>query len=520
LLNSYKEKIDRKIILIYRALKLSNKNAASSAFAICNVLAIVRRLFLLGLTAVFLTSCVETDMDGKGDDSSLTSSWVRPDDPQEQIGAKEHPTVLATYGGVYENEKVERLIAVIVGKLVSVSDDPTRVYKITLLNTPKVNAFALPGGFLYLTRGLLALANDSSEVAAVIAHEMAHVTADHAIIRQEKLSSAALAEKVVADVLQDSSAGKVALAANKIRLSQFSQNQELQADTIGIRMIGKAGYDPYAASRFLETMEGYRKFLAGARSTFDSDSIVSNHPPTPRRVQFAIRHAQNFGSPGFGERAQERYFKGIDGILFGDTAEEGFVRGQEFLHAGLGISFKAPEGYKINNDPKAVMISGPDDILTQFDATVLSQRSSLTDYIKSGWVKGLVVETIKEEKINRLDTVSAIALGEGFRFKIVLLRDGNQIYRFVTAAPQTNTNLDAASRRIAESFNILSKREIAALQPQRIKIITVKAGDNVQTLAAKMRGVENKEALFRMINGLQSDSTVLEGDQVKIVTDR
>jgi predicted Zn-dependent protease len=470
-----------------------------------------------GLAALLLASC--SDLGGEQENPSLTSSWVRPEDPQEAIGAKEHPNVLATYGGVYENEKVERLVAVIVGKLVAVSDDPSRVYKITLLDTPKVNAFALPGGFLYLTRGLLALANDSSELAAVIAHEMAHVTANHAIIRQERLSSNAIAEEVVSDVLEDSSAGKVALAANRIRLSQFSQNQELQADTIGIRMTGKAGYDPYAASRFLETMEGYRRFLSGSPTTLDADSIVSNHPPTPTRVRYAIRHARNFGGPGFGERARERYLDGIDGILFGDSSEEGFVRGRVFSHAGLGIRFEVPEGFRISNEPKAVMISGPGDLLTQFDATVLSKRTDLKEYLQSGWVKGLVSETIREEKLNGLNAISAVARGEGFRFKIQLLRKGNQVYRFVTAAPQTNTNLDAVSRRITESFKLLSKYEVSQLKPHVIRIVTVKESDSVRSIASTMGVSSNKEALFRMINGMKPDSTVLAGEKVKIVAE-
>ena len=185
-----------------------------------------------------LSGCITAT--GELDSSdTLKSSWVRPDDPQEKIGAKEHPAVVAKYGGTYENRQAERLVAVIVGKLVSQSEDPSRVYKITLLDSPKVNAFALPGGFLYVTRGLMALANDSSELAAVIAHEMAHVSSNHAIIRQEKMNSAALGKKVVSDVLDDSPAGQIAIAANQLKLRMFSQDQELQADAVGIRTSGR-----------------------------------------------------------------------------------------------------------------------------------------------------------------------------------------------------------------------------------------------------------------------------------------
>ena len=148
-----------------------------SGYALATSLFAARARFvpIFAVCAFALSGCVFPDSNSS--DGSLASSWVRPNDPQEQLGAKEHPVVLAKYGGEYQNEQAERLIAVIVGKLVAVSDDPSRVYKITILNSPKVNAFALPGGFLYVTRGLLALASDSSELAAVIAHEMAHVAA-------------------------------------------------------------------------------------------------------------------------------------------------------------------------------------------------------------------------------------------------------------------------------------------------------------------------------------------------------
>ncbi|MEM9279448.1 MAG: M48 family metalloprotease [Pseudomonadota bacterium] len=456
---------------------------------------------------------------GLDENSSLRSSWVRPDDPQEKIGAREHPAVLAKYGGIYENPKAERMIAVIVGNLVAVSDDPERVYKITILNSPKINAFALPGGFLYVTRGLLALANDSSEIAAVIAHEMAHVSANHAIIRQEKLNSAQLGEQVVSDVLENSAAGKIALAANQIRLSKFSQEQELQADTIGIRMIGRAGYDPYAAARFLETMGRYRAFVAGKDTIDDSESFASSHPSTPKRIELARRHARFFGAPGLGDRGKQRYFEGIENTIFGDTAEEGFVRGRVFSHSGLKISFEAPEGFRIENQAKAVLVSGPDDIATRFDATVVSQRTDLADYLKSGWITGLVEETIRKETLNGMRTAYATAIGEGWRFKVRVIRNGSQVYRFITAAPQTNTNLDAVSRQIAGSFRTLKNAEVARLKPLEVKVVTVRSNDTVRSVSSRMKGTDERERLFRLLNGLGENDLLTAGQKVKIVSD-
>ena len=253
---------------------------------------LLARNVALAFVCLLLQGCILSGLESVGDEPTLATSFVRPDDPQEEIGAKEHPLVLAKYGGEYNDEEAEKMLALIVGRLISVSDDPSRIYKVTILNTPKVNAFALPGGFLYLTRGLLALANDSSEIAAVIAHEMAHVSANHAIIRQQKITGARVGEEVVSEVLGDSVAARVALAANQLQLADFSRDQELQADAVGIRMIGRAGFDPYSAARFLEVMQSYQAIKAG-NADYDV-TFLSSHPTTPRRVELAQRHARFF----------------------------------------------------------------------------------------------------------------------------------------------------------------------------------------------------------------------------------
>lgn len=484
-----------------------------------SLLARFKNTFVIGLAAITLASCL--GVNGEiADSESLKSSWVRPNDPQETLGAKEHPAVVAKYGGVYQNVKAERLIAIIVGKLVAQSEDPARVYKITLLNSPKVNAFALPGGFLYVTRGLLALANDSSELAAVIAHEMAHVSSNHAVIRQEKRNSAQIGQQVASDVLDGSAAGQIAIAANQLRLTQFSQEQELQADTIGIRMAGRAGYDPFAAARFLETMSAYSQFKSGRSDVGDAESFTSSHPSTPKRIELARRHGRFFGSPGIGKRDRDRYLQGIDGLLFGNTAEDGFVRGQVFSHAGLGITFKVPSGFTIDNQAKAVLVSGPNDIATRFDTTVVPTRTGLAEYLKSGWITGLVDETIREETINGFQSATAVARGEGWRFKVRIMRNDDQVYRFITAAPQTNTNLDAVSRSITGSLRLLSKQEVASLKPLVVDIITVQASDTQASLSARMKGSAKPVELFRLLNGLRPGETISSGMKVKIIKEQ
>ena len=260
-------------------------------------------------------------------------------DPQSSIGRSQHPRILAAYGGAYSDPKLERALAAVVGRLAAYSDDPTRAYSITVLNSPNINAFALPGGYLYVTRGLLALANDSAEVAAVLAHEMGHVSANHGIKRQEREQAAELAGRVVSEVLSSPQAGQAALAKGQLSLASFSRNQELEADALGIRHVGRAGYDPYAAARFLEAMESFSRFRNAFQATNPELDFLASHPASAQRIDFARRHAAEFGGPGTGVTDRDRYLTGIDGMLFGDTAAEGYVRERNFFHPGLGISF-------------------------------------------------------------------------------------------------------------------------------------------------------------------------------------
>ena len=450
----------------------------------------------------------------------MTVDTVTRNDRLAGIAREQHPRILATYGGEYSDQKLERMVAKIVGRLIAVSDDPTQTYRVTILNSPSVNAFALPGGYLYVTRGLLALANDSSELAAVIAHEMAHVTANHGIQRQQKEAEEVLAAEVVNDVLGGSANAQVALVRGKLRLAQFSRNQELEADAIGIRSSGRAGYDPYAAGRFLQSMATYSEFRSVSGADDASLDFLASHPNAPQRIELAQRHARQFGPPATSGRHRDSLLAGIDGMLFGDTPEEGYVRGQTFLHPGLGISFSVPAGFVIDNSAAAVTAAGPGDMAVRFDGVTLTRRVGLTDYLRSGWVQGLDPGSIRAETINGNEAARARASADGWQFDIAVVRAGSQVYRLLTAAPANSPKLTPVADTVAGSFTVLSQSQLAALEPLKIRVVTVRAGESLASLAARMSGVDRKLELFRLLNGLAPGAGVSAGTKVKIVTDR
>lgn len=453
-------------------------------------------------------------------DSPQIVDEVQKNDPRAQMGAREHPRIVASYGGEYRDQKTERLVARIAGALTAVSENPNQSYRITILNSPAINAFALPGGYLYVTRGLLALANDASEVAAVLSHEMAHVTANHGIERQRREEAEVIASRVVAEVLSSDLAGKQALARGKLRLAAFSRQQELQADVIGIRMLGEAGYDPYAAPRFLDSMAAYARFSSADPDTDQSLDFLSSHPNAPQRVDLARRHARAQGMEGkVGDRGRDYYIAGIDGLLYGDSPEEGFVRGQTFLHGGLGIRFDVPPDFRIDNKVDAVLATGPNDTAIRFDGVDAGDADSLTNYLTSGWVAGLQPETVQATTVNGLPAATARASAERWDFDVTVVRLNDQIFRFLTAVPKGSPTLLQVSTVLKASFRRMTPQEIASLKPLRVRVVTVGASDTLATLAARMMGTDRKLDLFKLINAMPAGASLSPGQRVKIISE-
>ena len=207
-------------------------------------------------------------------------------------------------------------------------------------------------------------------------------------------------------------------------------------------------------------------------------------------------------------------------MIYGDSPEEGFVRGRDFLHPRLGVAFRVPQGFIIDNSAKAVTAVGPEDIAVRFDGATVPQGTSLTDYLTSGWVAGLEPETIRTLTINGYPAAKGRASADGWQFDVTVIRSGGQVYRLLTAAPATSGELEKVADSVGQSFRVLNQAERAALTPLRIRVVTVQPGETLASLAARMRGVDRKVELFRLLNALGPGASPSAGTRVKIVTDQ
>ena len=434
---------------------------------------------------------------------------------------REHTRILASYGGVYDDPRLEALTSKIVERLVASSERPDLVYKVTILNSGAVNAFALPSGQLYVTRGLLALASDTSELSSVLSHEMAHVIAKHAAIREDEARKAALVSRVVTEMGTDADMMALALAKSKLTLASFSRAQEFEADGIGVGISAKAGFDPFGASRFLSSMER-NATLKAPRSSLDPRAMdfLSSHPATPERVQNAQANARQYMSPEARERDRETYLGAVENIVYGEDPSEGFVRGRRFLHPKLGFSFTAPDGFALENTAQAVIgVREGGAQAMRFDVVRVPTEQSLTDYLNSGWMESVDKASTEDTTINGYPAATSTARGDQWQFRVYVMRVDSDVYRFIFAARQRTVEADKNFRETVSSFRKLSLQEIQAARPLRIKVITVQPGDTVESLANRMASIDHPLERFRVLNGLDAKATVKVRDRVKIVAD-
>jgi predicted Zn-dependent protease len=485
----------------------------------------VRRVAVLNRTAsallaLLLGACSSTNLSRLAVDSA-TQRPLRHTVELSPAQQREHLRILAAYGGSYDDERLQDMLATTVDKLVAASERPDLKYQVTILNSPAVNAFALPSGQLYVTRGLIALANDHSELASVLAHEMAHVIARHAAIREDQARQAALVNRVATDLLSDPQLGALALAKSKIALASFSRAQEFEADGIGVGISARAGFDPYGAQRFLTSM-GHNSHMRAQRAHIDprAPDFLSSHPATPERVSNAQTNARQFAAPNAGAGDKSDYLAQVEGLVYGEDPSEGFVRGRRFLHPKLGFTFTAPEGFTLENTAQAVFgVKDGGEQALRLDVVRVPAEQALSDYLISGWIENIDSNSVGEFTVSGFPAATATATGDHWTFRLYVVRFGSEVYRVIFAAKNRTEAVDRTFRDSLNTFRRMSVVEMQQAKPLRLKVVAVKPGDTPERLARRMAIGERALEHFRVLNGLAIDAKLTPGDRVKVVVE-
>jgi predicted Zn-dependent protease len=402
-------------------------------------------------------------------------------------------------------------------------------WKFTVLNSHIPNAFALPGGYVYVTRGLLAIMNSEDELAGVLGHEIGHVTARHSAKRYSNSMLVGVGSGILGATTDNKILQQAAAVGGALFLSSYSRKQEYQSDDLGVRYINLTGYDPYAQSDVLNGLgmaSNLQAQVSGRSAQGSNMDFFSTHPNTPDRVSRAAGKAAETGIE-LGARARNTadFLAQIKGIAYGEDGSQGVIQDQSFYHGGLGFKFTVPAGFTLKNSPSAVLIEGPDGSIGMLDAAQADSAQSMSAYLQSSFGQSVALQGVREMQINGLAAASASAQTKindaDAALRLVAFRySGNQVYRFQFAvAPEKRDALDSQFKAIARSFRPLTQQEKSDLaqSAQRVDIITIQSGDTLDSLASQMSPGTYQRERFLSINGLASGSQLKVGQRVKII---
>lgn len=478
------------------------------------------RLFLGIVPILILGACSTNPATGQQQFTALMSP-----EQEKNIGNEEHRKVIQQFGQ-YANESLQDYVDYIGQRVASKTERQNVNYHYTLLDSPMVNAFALPGGYVYITRGLLALANSEAEIASVLAHETGHITGRHAAERYSRGVVTSLGASILASAIGETGVSDLLGVGTDLYIKSYSREQENQADRLGIRYISAAGYDPRAMAVFLSNLQrdsALEAKLSGKQTT-DSMDYFSTHPATAQRVEYALQEASLY--PKVGTIDQEKYLRKISGITYGDSDEQGFVRGNVFYHTKLGFKLDAPEGYTIVNQADQILALSNDGAIMVFDFVENSQQLEITQFLSNILLNGKSdASRVERITINQMAAGTASFRGtvnnHPMMIRLIAIRwSPTQVARFQLAIPENLPPYRLDTLKAATySFRPLTSSEKYSIKPYRLIVISATSKDTVQSLAQKMPFPNFKEERFRVLNGMNAAENIVTGRLYKIVVE-
>lgn len=468
--------------------------------------------------------------------SKAKTSVPKPFSAAEKAeGAKYHPEIMKEFGGPLQSAQTAYVVKV--GKNIALQSglgNAESDFNVTLLNSSVNNAFAIPGGYVYITRQLVALCNSEAEMAGVLGHEVGHTAARHSKKRQKNATIANILGAVgtIGGALLGDSGGLLGAVGGGLKqysgaLAQvfslkYSRGQEEEADDYGIRYLSKAGYDPTALSSMLTSLAMQTTVDAKVAGMGDSrvPEWASTHPDPAKRVVRAAANAKAY--PASKIRNADAHFAAINGMMYGDDPAQGVVEGQDFLHPDIKMKFTAPTGFGMQNGTDAISINGNSGkaIFTQGNFTGDRQAYVAAAFKSvSGEGQAIPVGQINQTTINGIPafySATTVNTQQGQREVTVFAYEwsGNVGYHFIAiSAPNANP-----FGGMFNSMSRLNNTQAASIKPRKLRVVTVGKSDSVASLAGKMAYSSLQTDRFLALNGLSANAKLVAGQKVKIVT--
>jgi predicted Zn-dependent protease len=397
----------------------------------------------------------------------------------------------------------------------------------TTLNSAVENAFSVPGGYVYITRQLMGIMGDESQLAFALGHEVGHIAANHARQREAYAAQNPLGVlgRILGAVFGDRFMGSILQARAKLQQLSFSREQEYEADTLGLKYMIAAGYDPAGAAQLLASLSRTTALEARVqgRTNRQTPEWASTHPLSQNRMQRALEEARATGRIGTGLHNRDAFLNQLEGIYVDDDPAQGIIDGPVFTHPDLRIQFRVPTGYLMSNGTFAVTVSGSAG-KAQFSGGRYS--GSLDNYILRVFeqlTRGQMQLAIPKPQRTTVNGMAAAFTTAHVRTDSGLIDvsvmayqwDRQHIYHFVMLT-QGGIGIGPFTPMI-NSLRKITRQEAAAIRPRIIHVVTVKPSDTLQSLASRMAYRDFRLDRFLVLNGLTANSRLAPGHRVKLV---
>ncbi|OEC36675.1 Putative Zn-dependent protease [Pseudomonas cuatrocienegasensis] len=451
------------------------------------------------------------------------NNFVMMSEQQELDLGQRYNQEIAKQNPRHANEALQAYVQQIGERVARASHRSQLDYRFTLVDSPDVNAFALPGGYIYIHRGLLAYLNSEAELAAVLGHEVGHVTARHSVQQQSQSTAWGLLGQAVAIGTGIGAAGDLTNALGGALVSGYGRDMELEADGLGAQYLARSGYDPQAMIGVVEVLKNQETFArdqAARRGQPQPASgyhgLFDTHPDNDRRLQEVLGPARALAT---GQQLinREAFLKHLDGLPFGDSEATGVRRGQRFYHADLDFTLGFAPGWSLVNRPDALIIHSADQqafvaMTLEDNAQRLAPEAFLRQRAGSSALQAGTRWTAGE-----FQGYTALLAGNPTR-RVAAVVQGERAYLFVAvvrnAALQTQ---DRAFLEVIQSLRKMTAAERPLAQPQRLYLHRVKAGESMAVLARGSVLGEEAESRLRLLNNLYPAGEPRQGDWVKLV---
>ena len=472
------------------------------------------RALTFALATLYLQACAFNPATGRPDLVFMS------EEDELQMGAQAHAQILQQLP-VYNEPALQDYVQTVGDRVAAQSDRPELKYTFTIIDSPDVNAFALPGGYIYINRGLMAYMETEAQLAAVLGHEIGHVTARHSVRHHRNTVLANTAGLAVAIGTGVGAAGQVASVAGQAAISGYGRDLELEADRLGSRYMAESGYDHEEMLKVLSILKYQQEYAQERARNEGRDAtayhgVFSSHPDNDERLQGVVRAAKKLEPKADPVVGRTAFLQQIDGMVYGNNRDQGIARGDGFYHEVLDFAFTVPDPWLVENQASAILLFAPKGAAVIKIAALPQQRGETPQQL----MQRLKIPGLRNGRAVTVHGLPGyIADARGAR-KVATVYHQGRAYFFIgqpKAGEAPPAYLAQDFEQLVSSFHRLTSVEASKVEPWRIKTWEAKAGLDYARLSKISPLGSDAEAQLRLLNQQYPSGEIASGETVKLV---